>query len=486
MDPRTPVIVGVGQVAPEPGEAVGGPIAMAVQALRLAAQDSGAGPKILTRADSARHVATVSWPYQDEGALIAHELGAAPRETVRTCQFGGDLPQRLLSDTARAIAGGELDIALITGAEAVATLRDAQREGVKLDWPDQDSAVVPTRVLGSDRLPSNDAEMTVGLMAPVYNYALLESALEAAGGEGRERHMRSIAELWSRFSEVAAKNPFARLRRRHGADEIATPTPRNRPVSSPYPKLMTANLQVDQATGLIVCSAEAAAAAGVPRDRWVFIHAGAHAQDEWFMTERADLASSPAIRAIGQAVLGYAQIGIDEIAYIDLYSCFPSAVQISAAELGLATDDASRPLTVTGGLTFAGGPGNNYASHGIATLVARLREDPGARALGTALGWYATKHACTILSGRPPERPFAEIAAGTIAETPDARRAIADYEGLATIEAYTLPFDRDGEPEAAIISAITPDGARALTRTTEPELVAAALAGDLHGNPITL
>ena len=148
-------------------------------------------------------------------------------------------------------------------------------------------------------------------------------------------------------------------------------------VSFPYPKLCTANMQVDQGAGYIVCSVEAARAAGVPEERWVFPLAGADANDHWFISQRAELHRSPAIRLAGAAALGLAGLGIDDVAAVDLYSCFPVVVQMAAAELGLAVDDPSRPLTLTGGLTFGGGPGNNYTSHGIARAVRRAAGGAG-------------------------------------------------------------------------------------------------------------
>jgi acetyl-CoA C-acetyltransferase len=482
MDPRTPVIVGAGQVSGDGGR---GPIALAVEALRLALSDTTAGDQLLRRADSCRHVATLGWPYSDEAALIAAELGASPRETVRTVAIGGDGPQRLVSDTARSIAEGEIAVALITGAEAMAALRECQQAGGTPDWPHQRAGAIPTRIVGTDRFPSNEAEAAVGLLAPVYNYALLETAVQAKSGADRDSHRRHIAELWSRFSAVAAANPHARIRHHYRPAELSTPTPDNRPVSFPYLKRLVANLSVDQATGLIMCSADAAAAAGVPRDRWVFPLAGAHAADEWFMSERAELAASPAIDAAARAALQHAGIAIDEVPYIDLYSCFPSAVQIAARELGVRSTD-ERPLTLTGGLTFAGGPGNNYTSHSIATAVGRLREDPDAFAFTTAVGWYLTKHACGIYAGRPPERAFRELDAGPARRPQTARTATATYEGPATIEAYTIPYDRAGEPEAAIVSSITPDGRRAVLRSSDPDLIAALIADDPVPEPITV
>jgi acetyl-CoA C-acetyltransferase len=248
--------------------------------------------------------------------------------------------------------------------------------------------------------------------------------------------------------------------------------------------VLTANIQVNMATAVIVTSAQAAQRARVPRDRWVFIHAGAQANEEWHVSERDGLARSPAIEASGRAALQHAQLAIDDVSLVDLYSCFPSAVQIAAAELGLRIDDPTRPLSVTGGLTFAGGPGNNYSGHAIATLAQRLRENPDTFALASAVGWYLTKHAIGVYSGRPPGRPFALLEPQT--QRPQARRARSDYVGTATIEAYTVTYGRECIPESAIISALTPQGERALLRTPHSEVIDALLADDPAGAAISI
>ncbi len=475
------MIVGAAQLTND--EVAGdGPIALAVAALRLAAEDAGTGDRLLRRADSVGHVATVCWPYSDEAALVAEALGVQPRQRIRTAQFGGDGPGLLLADVARAIAGGELDVALLSGAEAMASLRNAQKAGGMPDWPGQDSSATPTRTLGIERPGSSETEMTVGLIAPVYDYALLETAIQGRRGSDRGTHIQIVTELWSQFSKVAAENPHAALRTPVSATDLATATPGNRPISAPYTKLLTANIGVDQATGLIMCSAQAADGAGVPRDRWVFPVAVGRGHDEWFLSERRELAASPAIKAAGRAALEHACLPVDELGYVDLYSCFPSAVQIAADELGL--DPAERPLTLTGGLTFAGGPGNNYSSHAIATLVHRLREDPEATGLCSALGWYVTKHALAVISGHPPERPFREIEAAP--EPRQKRVALADYSGLATVEAYTVPYAHDGSPEAVIVSAIAPNGARALARSTDRDVARAVLDEDPLGRLVAI
>jgi acetyl-CoA C-acetyltransferase len=481
VDPRAPVIVGSGQVLQHDLSDVesGEPVALIAGALRAAGEDSATGERLLRAADSVRCVPVLGWQYRNAAALVGEELGARPRETVQCAAIGGEGPQLLLNDTARAIAEGEVDIALVGGGESIASVRAAELEGRIPPWRRQGEDVRLPRTLGRDRQPLNAAEVAAGLAPPVCMYALIETAVRAAEGSTPEAHLTRIAGLWSRFSAVAAENPNAWIRRRYTSNEIATAATENRLVSAPYTKLLTANIQVNMASGLIVTSAEAARRAGVPKDRWVFIHAGAQAEDEWHVTERDRLAASPAIETLGRAVLRHAGVAIDDIAHVDLYSCFPSAVQIAARELGLATDRPDRPLTVTGGLTFGGGPGNNYAGHAIATLVQRLREDPGAYGLATAVGWYLTKHAIGIYSARPPAAVFLNL--DPKIQRPPTRRARADYTGPATIEAYTVVYQRDGNAETTILTALTPEGERAVIRTPDREVIDAVASEDRVG-----
>jgi acetyl-CoA C-acetyltransferase len=467
IDAWTPVIVGVGQVSDRSTEPAGGdPVSLAVRALRLAADDAK-NPEILQKADLVGYVASVSWLYPDGSALIAGSVGAAPEQTVQTTTFGGDGSLRLLNDVAATIASGHASIALLGGGEAASTVAAAGRSGRDLDWPRQPDGAGPGRIVGGDAPANNDPETAAGLVAPIHLYALIESAVRERLGLSPEEHRERITRLWAGHSAIAAGNPHAWQPAVHTAAELAAPTAANRMISAPYPKLLTANVQVNQGTGIIVCSAAAAQEAGIDQDRWVFLHAGAHATDEWYVTERADLAASPAIKAIGEAVLGHTGISAADVEHVDLYACFPSAVQIAALELGLPVDDPARPLTVTGGLTFAGGPGNNYSSHAIANLVPLLRSDPDSFGLATALGWYLTKHAATVLSARPPRAEFRDIDVDHRLPRPPARRALGSWTGPAVLEACTVPYRRDGVPEATIVTAITPDGDRVVLRLAD-------------------
>ncbi len=464
----TPVLVGAGQAMRRTPDPAADPATLAVEALRRAAGDAAA-PGVLAEADAVLAVPSASWTYADAGALVAERVGARPGRTVASSPYGGDGAQLLVNHAAQLIADGDSQVALVVGAESGATLSSLQAGGAAPDWPVQAEGVAPTDTVGTDRRPNNDAETAVGLGAPIYMYALMETAVRRATGRTPDEHRAAIARLWSRFSEVAARNPWAWQATAVSPEEIAGPTPSNRMVSEPYTKLMCANLQVDQGTGLVLMSAAAAEAAGVPQDKWVFVHAGAWGADEWFVSERADLASSPAIRDIGRAALDHAGIGIEDVAHVDLYSCFPSAVQIGARALGLPDDDPDRPLTVTGGLTFAGGPGNNYGSHAVANLVPLLRADPAAYGLSTSLGWYATKHAIGIYSATPPTQPYAHLHPPV--DHPPSRRVLREYDGEAVVEAWTVPWSREDGPEAVVVIALTPGGDRVLVRSEDPDLV---------------
>jgi acetyl-CoA C-acetyltransferase len=485
LDPRTPVIVGVGQVTVRPDPDVDPadrpePVELMARALRVAAEDASgakpggvaaAGDALLGRADSLRVVLPFGWMSVNPPLLVAERLGLAadsvPRELVLTA-IGGNNPLALLHDACRAISRGDLRVVLVTGAEALSTRAASRRDPAKapLTWASQPASGTPEPVrFGADRPPATDLEISRGITLPIHAYPLFENALRAAHGWTLAEHVDHIGALWSGFSRVAASNPYAWLQIPRTAAEITTPSETNRMVSFPYPKLCTANLGVDQGAGYIVCSVEAARAAGVPEERWVFPLSGADANDHWFISHRPELHRSPAIRLAGAAALELAGVGVDDLGPIDLYSCFPCVVQIAAHELGLPLDDPARPLTLTGGLTFGGGPGNNYTSHGIAQAVDALRAAPGTVGLVTGLGWYATKHSVGILASRPPAHSghdgFAWRNVQTDVDVLPQCTVDSEATGPVRVETYTVTFDRAGEPERAIVACRTHDDRRA-------------------------
>lgn len=489
IDPRTPVLVGVAQTLrkPDPSEVskLPEPVDMIADALRLAGDDSGSGDTLLRRADSVRIVDFLSWGYANPALAVAERLGASPRETMKT-STGGNSPQMLVNDTASAIQRGDLDVALIGGCEAIYTRLLSRKTGEWLAWSTQPEGTPAPVHIGVDKPGNNEVEQARGIMMPTQVYPMFENAIRAANHRSIDEHQRVISELWARFTDVAAENPYAWSRDRRTADEIRTVTAENRMIGFPYPKYMNSNIQTDQAAALIMCSVQAARDAGVPEDRWVFPWSGADGHDHWFVSERWDLHSSPAIRFNGRAAFELAGVGADDIAHVDLYSCFPSAVEIGAAELGFPIDDPSRPLTVTGGLCFAGGPGNNYVTHSIAAMADTVRADPGSLGLVTANGWYVTKHSLGIYSTTPPPNGFRARSVQDEVDATPRRDWVSQHDGDVTIETYTVMHERDGSPSVGLIACLTPDGHRAWANSTDTDLLKAMTEREFCGRPAYL
>ena len=259
-------------------------------------------------------------------------------------------------------------------------------------------------------------------------------------------------------------------------------------IAEPYTKRMNAIIEVDQAAAFLLCSVEAAEAAGIPPDRWVFPLAVADLNDVFYPLERPDLHRSPAIETAARALFDAAGCGLDDISRFDFYSCFPVAVEISATALGLALDDP-RPLTVTGGHAYFGGPGNNYTTHSIVTMAQLLRDDPGAIGLTTGLGWYVTKHSLGLWSTTPPERGFATPDLSSEQAAIDAT-ALAQAElgstGPATVGGWTVIHDRDTGPASVVAFATTADRRRVVVRRDDPSLAAELSGGQLVGQAVTV
>ena len=487
-DPRTPVLIGLGEAVRRPGdEPPAEPMALAAEALRAALADTGADRDVVARRIQAvGGVPSAAWTDGDPGARVAQLSGLSPTvATLRGAMQGGNGPQLLVNVLAQRIADGALDCAIVCGAEALSTLAGHLKAGTQPGWPVAEPARAPGEVLEGDRSAGTDAEAAVDLMAPIMAYPLIENAIRHAAGTAPAAHLHAIAELWARFSIVAATQPAAWTPTPRTAAEIATPGSVNRQVTLPYTKLLNANIQVDQGAAVILASAATADALGVAHDRWVFVHAGARATDEWHLSERREPHRSPAIRACGDALWRHTGVGAAELGPVDLYSCFPAAVQLAARELGLPVGDADRPLSATGGLTFFGGPGNDYATHGIIAVARALRAaPPGTVGLSTALGWYATKHALGLYGNAPPHRAFAALEPEL---EPVAPRAVAEpHDADATAETATLVFDREGAPAYAILFALLPDGRRALAKADDPATMAAVARDDFLGGPVRL
>ena len=486
---RMPVLVGVGQWSErrdDPADAAS-PIEILAAVAQRAAEDAGAGKALLESIDTLALSAVIGWPMRDAPALLAGALGIAPRRRIET-PVGGNGPLALVNRLAREIHAGACDTALIAGCDVFFSMLRARKRGAKLAWPTgvEDTGRGRTESWGEDRPPLLDVEKRHGLVAPAMVYPLFENAWRARRGWSLAEHRRRLGALLAPMTDVAVQNPHAWFPVRRSADEITTATPDNRMVAFPYTKYMNAVLAVDQGAGVILCSRARARTLGIPEARWVHWWGGGDAAEQpWHVIERPDLSRAPGIARAGGTALAEAGVAIGDIEHLDLYSCFPSAVQLARDALGIAHDDP-RPVTLTGGLPYAGGPGNAYTLHALACAAERLRAEPGTKALCTGVGWFLSKLSATVLSSAPRAASAPEIgsvsaasaAAGATTPVPIAETA----EGPATVETYTVLFDRSGAPTRGIVLARLPDGRRTVANTpAEPALLEAFAAEEQVG-----
>ncbi len=482
LDPRTPVLVGVAAVQQRIDEPGGGldAVELMVAAAEAAGRDAGASAlgKMLAAVDRV-FVPRGQWGAGDPGRVIAHRLGAVDARTL-VAEIGV-LQQTLLTHAETLIAAGEADVIVVAGAEAAyrqRRLRGTGRPPLVRPLP----LNPPDRVLSPVGDILHAMEIERGLASPVRQYAILETALRYAQELSVDEHADRIAALWSRFADRAVDNPDAWQRTPVPAKEIAQASPTNPMMARPYTRAHCARAGVDQAAALLLCSVEAAERYGVPRDRWVFPCAAAESNHMVPLVNRPLLHRSPGFAAVGSWLAAYTGIPAADVTYIDLYSCFPSAVRVQAAELGLGDRE---DLTVTGGMSFAGGPLNSYALHATVAMAKQLRAgERDSTGLVTCVSGMLTKQAGAMWSARPPATPFhGEDLSSRTGETATPVEVVGDYRGLGAVDGYTVATEGDGPPLAVAVLAV-PGGRRTVARTSDPEVVAALGDGEWVGRHV--
>ena len=478
VEDRSPILIGAGQVTQRDADPVSakGPIDLMCEAARLASEDSGSGNGLLSSCDSLRVVKFLTGVYPDPLGLLAERLGADPPDKVLSAT-GGDSPQALVNSTAEALVNGRIEIALLCGGEALQSMPAAMLSGQTPGWVERDGAqlmAAPPSYEGTAAY-----EVPYGLQLPVNAYPLFENAIRAHHGWSLEEHRRKLGALCSRMTAVAAENPYAWFPKSYSAEEIAAPSADNRYVGFPYTKRMNAMICIDQAAALIMTTVGKAKELGVAESRWVYLHGCADAKDHWYLSERENFYSSPAIETAGRIALEIAGWNIGDIDHVDLYSCFPSAVQIGRDEWGIP-ENTSLPLTVTGGLPYAGGPVNNYVMHSIASMMNVLRAKPGSKGLCTAVGWYLTKHAAGLYSTEPIDRIWKREDPKTYQSEIDAgpKPTVAvEADGVGTVETYTVSHDREG-PDKGIVVGRLEDDRRFLALTPKDDEIFRRMMSD--------
>src|SRR5579863_10374314 len=443
---RVPVVVGGGQVTnrEEDPAAAPDPLALMEDAARRAAADTGAAEpaSVLAGLTHLFMVHSLSLRHGDPAPELARRIGAHGAE-ARCSGMGGSIPQWLVNRAAELVAAGNRPRVLIAGAEALATRRRARKQGVELHWPSAEGWPETWPPLEPD-LGVHPVERAHGLVQATTMYALVESAVAHGAGHDHATNSAAIGELMARFNAVAVTNPVSWFPTQRDAAEIMTVTADNRMIYFPYPKYVNAVMDVDMGAAIIVTDAATARSWGVAPDDVAYLAGWADAHDLWYLSERPVLERSPALAECARRALDSAGVTMDEVEGLDLYACFPSSVEVARDSFDIATD-GPRPLTLTGGLPYHGGPGSNYVTHSIANTFRWLRAGRGEHALVHGNGYYLTKHSVGLYSRhapddapRPPEK--LQEAVDAMAD-PLVVEASVDKGTTGTVVAYTAPFD---------------------------------------------
>lgn len=485
-----PVIIGVGQHSErvgEPGYAELSHMDLAGRALGAALADAGPARELAAALDTIVAVRQFEMSATRYGApfghadnvprAIARRVGADPARAVLDV-VGGEGPQRLVGELAEEIAAGRAGVAAIAGAEALSTLRSILARGETRDWSEQVGGTL------EDRGPSygdvlDKTALRHGIAAPVSAYPLAENLRRERLGLGLDAYRLEIGRLFEPFTRVAAANPHAAAPVVRSAQELATIDARNRLIAEPYGRLVVARDQVNQGAAIVLASAGAARRLGVPEERWVHIHAVTDCAEPT-MLSRASIEHSPAAVSAISSSLELAGIGWENVAAADLYSCFAIPVFNLLDAFGLAVDDP-RGWTLTGGLPFFGGAGNNYASHAIAEAVARCRREPGARVLVGANGGVMSKYAAGIYSAAPAD--WSQSRWQRLGKVAPAHVVLDAWDGEAVAETFTIQPGKHGETASLVANA---GAARLAANSTDPAICAALRAGPVKGRPVRI
>jgi acetyl-CoA C-acetyltransferase len=440
------------------------------QVCRAAADDADATKPVLDAAESLQVVYCQSWSYDDPAGRLAEQLGIDPAHRLYS-GVGGTTPQLLVQSTADEIRRGALDLAVITGGEALETRRQMKKAAEKPAWSFPD----PQRKPFPFEAPFHPAEVAHGVFPAWLTFPLFDIARRAHRRTDPTTYRRELGQLLAPMTHVAAANPYAWSRQPREADELITPTPGNRMVGYPYTKYMVSVMDVDMAAAVIMASHARANDLGVPAERRVYLRGSAYATEPVYVAEHERLWESPAMTKASRAALTNAGVSIDEVAHLDLYSCFGSSINLALDALGLKQDDP-RGVTVTGGLPFAGGAGSNYLSHSLATMVRVLRNDPGSVGLVSGVGMHMTKHIVGAYSTTPPPKDSKDSQDSnqpdpTEPATTKTITNVVEPHTTGTVATYTVVHNRDGEREWGLVICDLKDGSRAYGRVDDSDLL---------------
>lgn len=461
---RIPVIAGIGEITDRPKDVTASlePIDLMAEAARRADTHW-----LLTSVDSVDIVGLVSWRYDDPPALLNARLGIAPKRNVYG-PVGGESPVRYLHQAAQRIAKGESEIGIVLGAEAQYAVGHAKKAGVELPWTPY-AVNAPRFQRAADYV--NPMAVKLGVSMPINVYPFYDAATAHAWGQTPREAVRESGELWSLYSEAAARNPYSWLPKALSPEEITTPTRDNRLIAWPYTKRQVANPNVNQGAAVILTSLARARAAGLRDDELVFVGFGASAIEPRDWLARDHYRESHAQAAVLEDMLAQVDGDGGRFKALELYSCFPVVPKMARRTLQLPPD--FHP-SVSGGLSFFGAPLNNHMTHAACAMVRAIRDGAG-MGLIYGQGEFVTKHHALILARDPQgnaclrdegTQQTADLNRGRVPPTDEAP------SGQGTLETFTVLHDAAGEPSYGVVIAIMDSGLRTIARAPHADDIA--------------
>jgi acetyl-CoA C-acetyltransferase len=463
FDAMAPVIIGVGEASrktvrgdwPSPRELAGA-------AIKAALSDTGQPEAVSAAIDTIAAIRT----FEDSGVSmgtgspdnVAEAFGAAggiSASRMIYADIGGQSPQAMVNELAGAIRRGEIGTAIIVGAEANGTAKRARKAGLELDWRLPSDTPVDNRLSSFPIL--SRTEIRHGIISMPLAYSLMENARRLAQGKSREDYAADMATLWSAFSQQSLCRDYAQFARRWSAEEMTSEGEGNYQLTDIYRRWHVAQDAVDLGGAITLTSAGKAREMGIAGGKMVWLAAAAEIKEPP-LSQRADIVNPAALDYALHAVLDQAGFAPAGLGPVDIYSCFPVAVFAAVDTLG----DPARPLddyTLTGGLSFFGGPGNGYTVYSLAAMVEALRRDGSKPALVTANGGVMSKQAVGVYSASQPPRPWTgEVIRGYQAKSVELDDAPS---GKGRILTYARPVSKGIMGDATLILEME-SGARAL------------------------
>jgi len=489
MPKRSAVLVSGGQCVVRGDEAravFDAPCTLAARAAEAALLDAGVSAQnagidaiamVRLFADSSPLFASPFGGAKNPPRAVAQRLGIEPARAIYS-HAGGIAPQQLVNEMIAAINAGDIECALVCGAEAIAAQKLGKKAGAVVDWNEVSQGDMEDHGMGPDFFSAWEPAHGIGL--PIYTYPLFENAIRHKRGMDRTQYRRFISELFVPFSEVAKKNPFAQFPQSYSVDDLQNTDGDNYWIADPLSKHFVAQDSVNQGAAVLIMSEDHAQRLNIPRENWVYLHAAAESID-LFVTARPDLSTSGALHAVVDSLHEQCGGALPALECLDIYSCFPSAVIAASEALQL---DTNKTLTLTGGLPFFGGAGNNYSLHAIVETLHRLRGKADAFGLVYSNGGYLSKHALGLYSTQKSSRDFSVEPANVIAQEAHPRLPVAvEANGEATIVTHTVTYAK-GRPQFAIVIANLENGERCVAVNGDAESMSALLEGEPIGRRI--